>query len=83
MSSEKSPLSQLVLRLSALIPTNTKQPQDSTSQTIRVNQIVEKHKQNYITHWDAQTTTESKLECFRALKREYIVADYTENIDKI
>ena len=83
MSSKKSPLSQLVLRLSALTPTKTKQPQDCTSQTIRVNQIIEKHKQNYITHWDAQTKTQSKFECYRALKREYTVADYLTTVKQL
>ena len=52
LSIEKSPLSQLVLRLTALTPTNTDQPQANSTKTqeIRVNQIISQHKENYISY---------------------------------
>ena len=66
LSIEKSPLCQLVLRLTALTPTNTDQPQANSTKTqeIRINQIISKHKENYISYWKIQTQTQSKRSCY-------------------
>ena len=82
LSPEKSPLNQLVLRLSSLTPTNTIQPQDSPIQInpIRINQAITQQKQNYMTHWETQTQTQSKLECYLALNRKYTVAEYLTTV---
>ena len=70
MSKEKSPLPQLVLTLCS-IP-NSVLPQDqSEDKPIRVNQIIKHQKQTYITNWNTQTKTQSKMQCYLALKREY------------
>ena len=73
---EKSPLSQLVLRLT---PTNPVLPQDRP-QTIWPNQIITKQKENYITYWKNITKTQSKLESYLALNRQYTVADYLTTV---
>ena len=70
LSIEKSPLNQLVLRLTALTSINTDQPQDNSAKTqeIRVNKIISQHKENYISYWIIQTQTQSKLNCYLAIK---------------
>ena len=60
MNLEKSPLSKLVLGLCSQIQTDPTEPQDSN--TIRLNQIMRKQKDNYLTHWKELTKKQSKLE---------------------
>ena len=69
----KSPFCQLVLRLS-----DQSQPQTSTAlqPPIRVNQIMKLTKDAYLDHWNNQTKTQHKLNCYLALKREYKLAEY-------
>ena len=84
MNIEKSPLSQLVLMLNK--PTsepprdtpNNNPPQDSDiiPQQIRPNQIMNQQKQKYENYWIETTKTQSKLNCYLALKRQYTVAEY-------
>ena len=80
LSPEKYPLSQLVLKLSrlTLTPTNTNQLQISTASQlpIRVNQIIKHIKNSYLDHWDKETQSQNKLNCYRALNREYTEAEY-------
>jgi hypothetical protein len=54
MKQEKSPLSQLVLRLSSPTQINPIEPQNST-QKIWPNQIITKQKYKYITYWKDTT----------------------------
>merc|ERR1712082_102586 len=72
---EKSPLSQLVRRLTP----NTPHPQNSPL-TTRPNQATIKLKENYITYWKNAIKKQSKLECYTALNREYTMADYLTTI---
>ena len=79
MSKEKSPFSQLILMLSSL--PNAVLPQDqSENKPIRVNQIIKHQKQTYITNWNTQTKTQSKMQCYLALKREYKLAHYLTTV---
>ena len=73
LSPEKSLLSQLVLKLTTLTHTNTNQLQDSsaTALPIRVNRTVTQIKNSYLEHWDKETKTPNKLDCYRALKRDF------------
>ena len=82
LSPQKSPLTQLVLRLSSLTPNNTIQPQDSCIplEPIRINQIMKQQKLNYTNYWNIQTQNQNKLECYLALKRQYTVADYLTTV---
>lgn len=74
---EKSPLSQLVLRLSST--NSTRQAQDSPH-TIGAQQIIEKEKEHYINYWTSKTKTQSKLQCYLALNRKYTVAEYLSTV---
>ena len=65
-SKEGSPLSQLVHRLSS----NSTGHQDRPH-TIQPNQIIAKEKDNYINYWTSTTKTQSKLQCYLALNRQY------------
>lgn len=67
---EKSPLGRLVLRLSA----------DQNTNPIRPNQMINHQKEKYITYWKETTKTQSKLQCYLALKREYTLANYLSTI---
>ena len=69
---ERSPLNQLVLRLTS---SNRTRPQDSPH-TIWPNQIIAKAKENYINYWTCTTQTQNKLQCYLALNRQYTVANY-------
>ncbi len=75
---EKSPLSQLVLRLSAV--TSPQQPQDSNANSSRPNHIINKQKEKYIEYWKETTKTQSKLQSYLTLKREYTLANYLSTI---
>ena len=77
LSKENSPLIQLVLGLrSQTCSTNTLKPQDQNIQSIRINQITTQSKQNYIVYWETQAQTQSKMQCYLALNRQYTVAKY-------
>ncbi len=68
LSVSKSPLLQLVLRLTELTHTEISQPQDTqTLSTIRPTQIINTEKDKYITHWTNTTKNQHKLECYSAL----------------
>ena len=71
----RCPLSQLVLELrsQAKVESQNRKP-------IRLNQIVRKQKENYLTHWKESTKNQSKLECYLTLKREYTVAEYLSTV---
>src|SRR4029434_442695 len=43
---------------------------------IRINQIGKTIKQNYISHWKTQTKTQSKMQFYLALNRNYTLAPY-------
>ncbi len=78
LNPEKSPLSQLVLRLTNRTnSTNTNQSQTSTAshQNIKINQIIKQSKNTYLEHWDQETKTQSKLQFYRTLKSNYELED--------
>lgn len=72
---ERGPLSQLV---QGLCSQTQAEPPDRNA--IRLNQIIRKQKENYLTHWKESTKNQSKLECYLALNREYSVADYLTTV---
>ncbi len=83
LNPEKSPLSQLVLRLTNRTnSTNTNQSQTSTAshQNIKINQIIKQSKNTYLEHWDQETKTQSKLQFYRTLKSNYELEDYLQSI---
>ena len=79
MKQEKRLLSKLVLRLSSLTQTHAIDPQDIT-QKIWPNQITTKQKQKSSTFWKDTTKNQSKLQCYLALNRQYMVADYLTTV---
>ncbi len=83
LNPEKSPLSQLVLRLTNRTnSTNTNQSQTSTAshQNIKINQIIKQSKNTYLEHWDQETKTQSKLQFYRTLKSNYELEDYLQSV---
>jgi len=74
-SKERSPLSQLVHRLSSNSTGHRDRPH-----TIRPHQIITKEKDNYINYWTSATKTQSKLQCYLALNRQYSMADYLSSV---
>ena len=58
--------------------TNTPQAQDQNTpgNLIRVNQITKQLKLNYLTYWETESNSQSKLQSYLALKRQYSAADY-------
>ncbi len=67
LNPEKSPPSQLVLRLTNLTnSTNTNQYQTSTAShpNIKINKIIKQSKNIYLEHWDQETKTQSKLQLY-------------------
>ena len=83
LNPEKSPLSQLVLRLTNQTnPTNTNQSQTSTASHthIRTNQIIKQSKNTYLEHWDQETKTQSKLQFYRNLKSNYELEEYLQSV---
>ena len=76
MNLEKSPLSKLVLGLCS--QTHPTEPLDSN--TIKLNQIRRKQKENHLTQWKELTKKQSKLECYLALNREYTLAEYLTTV---
>nr|WPH61295.1 reverse transcriptase [Somniosus microcephalus] len=80
LNPEKSPLSQLLLKLSTQPDPDQPQTNTAVQTPIRVNQIIKKCKETYLEHWNKITESQSRLECYRALKREYKLADYLSTI---
>ncbi len=83
LNPEKSPLSQLVLRLTNLTnSTNTNQSQTSTAShlNIKINQIIKQSKNTYLEHWDQETKTQSKLQLYRTIKSNYELEDYLQSV---
>ncbi len=83
LNPEKSPLSQLVLRLTNRTnSTNTNQSQTSTAShlNIKINQIIKQSKNTYLEHWDQETQTQSKLQFYRTLKSHYELEDYLQSV---
>ncbi len=83
LNPEKSPLSQLVLRLTNLTnSTNTNQSQTSTAShlNIKINQIIKQSKNTFLEHWDQETKTQSKLQLYRTIKSNYELEDYLQSV---
>ena len=82
LTPEKSPLCQLVLRLTALSQTQSDQPHNNTAlQTpIRVKQIITKCKETCLEHWKEETKNQSRLECYLALNRHCEPAEYLSTV---
>ncbi len=83
LNPEKSPLSQLVLRLTNRTnSTNTNQSQTSTAShlNIKINQIIKQSKNTYLENWDQETKTKSKLQFYRTLKSNYELEDYLQSV---
>lgn len=75
----KSPLCQLVLKLTnPLTTTNTHQAQTSTASEPRicVKTAIKQEKENYLEHWKNQTTSQSRMNFYLTLNREYKLAEY-------
>ena len=69
------PLSQLALELS---PQTQVEPRER--RRTGLNKIMKQQKESYLTHWTEATQKQSKLECYRALNREYTVAEYLSTV---
>ncbi len=84
MNPEKSPPSQLVLRLTNLTnSTDTNQSQTSTAShlNIKINQIIKQYKKYiYLEHWDQETKTQSKLQLYRTIKSKYELKEYIQSV---
>ena len=78
LNKDRSPLCQLVLKLCP----HTPDLQDR-HQTIWPNQIISKQKENYIKYWKETTKSQSKLEFYLTLNREYMVAEYLTTVTDI
>ena len=79
VSPETSPLCQLVLKLTNT-PTHPSQTSTASQNHIKVKQIMNQSKKNYLEHWDDQTKSQSKLECYLSLKRDYELAEYLSTV---
>uniref|UniRef100_A0A0E9X4H4 Uncharacterized protein n=1 Tax=Anguilla anguilla TaxID=7936 RepID=A0A0E9X4H4_ANGAN len=66
------------MRLTNQLKPNTVQTQTSAAlkPEIRVNQIIKQTKDAYLEHWNNETKTQNKLNCYLALNREYNLAEY-------
>ena len=82
LNPEKSPLCQLVLRLTAPPQTYSDQslPNTDLKTPIRVNQIMTKCKETYLEHWTDKTKSQSRLDCYLALKTKYTFAKYLSTV---
>ena len=82
LNPDKSPLCQLVLRLTSPTQTHPNQSHTNTAfQTpIRVNQIITQCKETYLEHWEEETKSQSRLECYLALERDYKLAEYLSTV---
>ena len=83
LNTERSPLSQLVLKLSDLKPndiTNSKHRHHALTQKIKTSQIITHQKHNYTNYWTQTTQHQHKLQVYSALKRDYTLAPYLTTI---
>ena len=57
---------------------NTEQLHTSTAyhQQIKVNQVMKPAKKSYQEYWNDLTKTQNRLDCYRALKTDYKLAEY-------
>lgn len=76
LNPEKSHLCQLVLRLTDPHLTHTDISQTSTASKLNVNKIIQNSKDKYLDHWQNETKTQSKLECYRTIKTNYELEEY-------
>ena len=57
------------------------QAQQPDGKPIRPNLIIRKQKENYMTYWKETTQSQSKMECYLTLKREYTFAEYLSTVN--
>ncbi|XP_056588353.1 uncharacterized protein LOC130408891 [Triplophysa dalaica] len=79
LSVGKSPLLQLVLRLTVITHTEISQLQDTHTLT----HIINTEKEKYTTYWTNTTKNQHKLECYSALNREYTIASYLNTVSDV
>ena len=70
-----SPLSQLMVKLTNEAPIST-----GSKQHNRTKQIMNHSKDQYLEHWKSQTKTQSRLNCYLTLNREYKLAEYLHTV---
>ncbi len=75
LNPEKSPLSQLVLRLTTGLTLLPQSQTSTASHQNKINQIIKQSKNTYLEHWDQETKTQSKLQFYRTLKSNYELED--------
>uniref|UniRef100_A0A4W5RDT1 ribonuclease H n=1 Tax=Hucho hucho TaxID=62062 RepID=A0A4W5RDT1_9TELE len=75
LSPETSPLSQLVLDLTNQADTST-----ASKERIPINKIMNQSKDSYLQHWKNETKSQSRLNCYLTLNREYELADYLYSV---
>ena len=75
LNKDKSPLCQLVLKLCPHTP-----GLQDRHQTIWPNSIISKQQEDDIKYWNQTTESQSKLELYLTLKREYMVAEYLTTV---
>lgn len=75
LSPETSPLSQLVLDLTNQADTST-----ASKERIQINKIMNQSKDSYLQHWKNETKSQSRLNCYLTLNREYELADYLYSV---
>lgn len=80
VSPDTSPLSQLVLKLTNSPTTLTPQTNTAVGNQIKVKQIMNQCKDTYLEHWDNQTKSQSKLQCYLTLNRNYEMAEYLDTV---
>ena len=62
------------------VTNNQQQVYATLTQTIWLNQTVNKERENYLTYWTETTKRQNKLQCYVALNREYTVANYLSTV---
>lgn len=75
LSPETSPLSQLVLDLTNQADTST-----ASKERIPINKIMNQSKESYLQYWKNETKSQSRLNCYLTLNREYELADYLYSV---
>ena len=75
LNPENSPLSQLMMKLTNHTPISTDSKQHN-----RVKLIMNQSKDQYLEHWKNETKTQSRLNCYLALNREYKLAEYLHSV---
>ena len=75
LNPENSALSQLMVKLTNEAPIST-----GSKQLNRTKQIMNHSKDQYLEHWKNQTKTQSRLNCYLTLNREYKLAEYLHTV---